>query len=94
MGVPEDDAEPATWYRKAAEQGYTWGQSNLGEMYAKGKGVPQNFVLAHMWMNLARAQGNEWASRWVEILENKMTKEQIAEAQRLATEWQEMHRNE
>jgi TPR repeat protein len=93
-GVAKDDAEAARWYRKAAEQGYAKAQFNLGFMYANGEGVAKNFVLAHMWWNLARAQGHEKASELVELLVKEMTKEQIAEAQRLATEWQEKHQKE
>jgi len=35
-------------------------QYNLGLLYAKGQGIPQNYVLAHMWFNLS-AQGNQVA---------------------------------
>jgi TPR repeat protein len=55
-GVPLDDAEAMQWYRKAAEQGDKMAQANLGEMYAKGHGVPQDYVLAHKWLNLAAAE--------------------------------------
>ena len=34
------------WYRLAADQGYAAAQFNLGVMYAKGQGVPQDYVLA------------------------------------------------
>jgi hypothetical protein len=44
-----------------------------------------------MWTNLARAQGNEVAGENMQLLINRMTPEQIAEAQRLATEWQVKH---
>ena len=30
-------------------------------MYRNGKGVPQDFVWAHMWLNLAAAQGTDLA---------------------------------
>jgi TPR repeat protein len=41
------------WFQKAANQGGHAGLFNLGTMYAKGMGVPQDYVLAHMWFNLA-----------------------------------------
>ncbi len=88
QGVPEDDAEAVRWYRLAAEQGNASGQSSLGYMYATGAGVPEDAVLAYMWYNLAAAQqGNENAQRSKDILEQQMTREQIAEAQRLSREW-------
>ena len=42
-----------------------------------------------MWFNLAAAQGNENAQDNKDIAEQRMTREQIAEAQRLSTEWGE-----
>ena len=56
-------------------------------MYAKGEGVPENDVQAYKWWNLAAAQGNESAKENKAIVEKKMTREQIAEAQRLSTGW-------
>ncbi len=44
-----------------------------------------------MWYNLAAAQGNEAAQGLKDLLEGQMTREQIAEAQRLSTEWLEAH---
>jgi len=85
--VRQDYKEAASWYRKAAEQGNALGQSNLGEMYSYGWGVPQHYILAHMWLNLAAAQGNERARKERDIVAERMTHEQIAEAQELAREW-------
>ncbi len=90
-GVRKDNAEAVKWLRKAAEQGLAEAQYNLGVMYKYGKGVAQNYVLAHMWMNLASAQGYEGANEGIEGLSQWMTKEQIAEAQKMAREWQEKH---
>ena len=56
-------------------------------MYATGEGAPKDFVQAYMWRNLAAAQGNEIAKKGRDALEPKMTREQIAEAQRLSREW-------
>jgi TPR repeat protein len=60
-------------------------------MYDNGEGVPEDNVLAYMWFNLAAAQGNEDAQRNKDRAERQMTREQIAEAQRLSTEWIEAH---
>jgi TPR repeat protein len=90
-GVPQDYAEAVKWYRRAAEQGNAASQHNLGFMYAKGEGIPQDFLMAHMWFNLASAQGNEAAITNRAIVEQNMTREQIAEAQRLAREWLAKH---
>ena len=60
-------------------------------MYANGEGVPEDHVLAYMWYNLAAAQGNETAHGNKDIAESRMTRAQIAEAQRMSREWLEEH---
>jgi TPR repeat protein len=90
-GVPEDDVEAVRWYRLAAEQGHSSAQLNLGSAYNLGRGVPEDHVLAYMWANLSAAHGNEYAEGNKNIVEQQMTSEQIAEAQRLSREWLEAH---
>ena len=60
-------------------------------MYANGEGVPEDDIVAYVWFNLSAAQGNETAQRNKDIIEPLMTREQIAEAQRLSREWIETH---
>jgi TPR repeat protein len=86
-GVPQDYAEAAKWIRRVAEQGDARGQFILGVMYADGDSVPQDFVLAHMWFNLSASNGDPRAKEKRETQAGRMTREQIAEAQRLAREW-------
>ena len=90
-GVPEDDAEAVRMFRLAAEQGYAASQYNLGVMYRNGRGVPQDDVLAYMWYNLAAAQATFGGAEGKDRLEQQMTREQIAEAQRLSREWVAAH---
>jgi hypothetical protein len=91
-GVSQDYAAAARWYRLAAEQGDAKAQNNLGFLYEYGQGVARDQVKALMWYRLAVARfppgkGRDAAVRNREIVERKMTPEQIAEAQRLAREW-------
>jgi hypothetical protein len=51
--VAADLKEAARWLRKAAEEGHADVQNNLGWMYAKGEGVPKDYVQAYKWFNLA-----------------------------------------
>jgi hypothetical protein len=64
-------------------------------MYARGLGVPQSYVQAHMWHNLvaSRATGEmrERAVRNRDRVAGLMNPTQIAEAQRLAREWDAAH---
>ena len=55
-GVPQDDAQAAAWFRKAADQGLAAAQRRLGAMYVLGQGVPQDDVEAHRWLNLAASR--------------------------------------
>lgn len=50
--------EAFKWYSKAAEQGDTWSQNRLGEMYQNGHGVTQDIVEAVKWYRMAAEQGN------------------------------------
>ncbi len=90
-GVAQSNAKALDWFRKAADNGFSNAQYSLGAMYAQGQGVAPNLVLAHMWISLALAQGQEVAGKNLAVLESHMTKEQIAEAQRLTTEWKAKH---
>jgi uncharacterized protein len=85
-------AEALTWYRRAADQGDIDAQVVLGTAFADGLGVPQDFVEAHKWYNLAAARVTYQDMR-IEIskqrdeLASRMTSTQIAEAQKLARDW-------
>jgi hypothetical protein len=88
-GVAKDLGEAVKWYRKAAEQGNGFGQFNLGVCCSNGRGVIKDLVQAHKWYNLASAQGLELTSikPRLFVIERMMTREQIAEAQRRASEF-------
>ena len=93
--VPQDSAEAMRWYRLAAEQEYVIAQYNLGVMYFNDRGVTQGFVQAHMWSNLAASrmtgETRENAVRLRDLAGDELTPDQIAEAQRLAREWDATH---
>lgn len=85
-GVPEDGQEAVHWLRLAAEQADAYAQAYLGLKYSFGEGVPEDLVLAYMWSNLASAQGHPIAANHKATYSQWMTREQIAEAQRLSRE--------
>jgi hypothetical protein len=89
-GVQQDAAQAALWYRKAAERGNALAQAHLGLMFEHGYGVPRNAVMARMWLNLAvsRAPSLSMAVKLRNEVAAKMTPAQIAEAKRLAEEWE------
>jgi hypothetical protein len=49
------------WLRKAAEQGSARAQSALGDKYANGVGVPQDYGQAVVWLRKAAEQGDAYA---------------------------------
>lgn len=88
-GVPQDYERAVALLQGAANQGYGPGQRTLGSMQADGVGgLDSDLVKAHMWFNLAAAQGTPAAAELREEVASDMTRSQIAEAQRLAREWE------
>ena len=73
-GVPQDDGEAVTWYRKAADQGDADGQVNLGAMYQEGHGVPQDDMLAYAWVNLGAANATGDLRRRAVTLRDQIAK--------------------
>jgi TPR repeat protein len=76
--------------RPLADQGDADAQHILGLMYNSGEGVPQDYVIAYMWLTLATASGDEVAAGAAvvrERLAKRMSPEQVAEADKLAREW-------
>ena len=83
--TPEVDA-----LRARAEQGDAEAQYKLGVRYAEGRGVVQDYVQAHIWLNVAASRqiGEERkvSADARDALARLMTPAQLAEAQRLARE--------
>ena len=80
--APPDFAET----KKNADAGNAYAQHNLGLMYNNGNGVPKDLVQAHVWYNIAGANGEENAKKFLPNVEKEMTSEQKAEAMKLARE--------
>jgi len=74
-----------------SEQGDIKAQYNLGLAYANGKGVLQDYVMAHMYFNIAAFSRDKTFVKNKGVFEKKMTLLQLAEAQKLAQEWLRTH---
>lgn len=83
----EDYAEAADEWTPEAQAGVAKAQYRLAKLYEDGLGVAQNFVKAHLWFNLAAAQGHEKARKAREALAARMAAGQVARAQKLAADW-------
>ena len=85
-GLPVDDGEALKWYSTAALQGHGDAQHNLGLMYAGGRGTEQDALRAYAWLSLAAALGARGADRSRDFVREKLTAEQVVEAQELTRE--------
>ncbi len=78
----EDDRDHAlSLFDRAANNGDVFAQFRLGELYATGDGVPQDYIRAHKWMNIAATLGNESAVEKRAVISQLMTPTMLAEAQ-------------
>ena len=96
LGVLRDPAEAERWLRMAAEQGVAEAQFNLGRMYflridavmpsrlGRWFGAVDEIEFAHMWLNIAIANGNEEGREALAALERDMTSDEISRAVELA----------
>jgi clan AA aspartic protease (TIGR02281 family) len=88
--LPKDYAMAARWFRLAANQGHGVAQRFLGLSYFRGQGVPQDDVLAFMWLSLAANNKVNLPKTQIEVMEardglaRRMTQAQLEEAQKLA----------
>ena len=87
QGVAQDYAEAVKWLRKAAEQGVASAQYFLGLMYFEGEGIAENNIQAYKWTILAAAQGDNSAAENKDMMKNRLSSYEIAEAQSLASEF-------
>ena len=91
--TPTVKASPRTMPRRCAgtasppSRGNATAQLNLGVMYAKGEGVPEDAVNAYAWFSIAAAQGDTRAKENKELVASRMTRSQIAEAQALSRKY-------
>ncbi len=88
--APADNSLAALRIR--ANAGDADAQFDLGWRYTTGEGVPKDYVEAHKWRNLAAAHASaENQKPWADArdrLEKMMAPQQLADAQKRASEWQ------
>ena len=57
-------------------------------MYASGTGVPLDRVKGLMWLTIAADSGAKDAAQARDVMAGEMNAEEVAEARRLAEEWE------
>ncbi len=80
-------AEALKEWRAAANEGDRRAMLALGRLFMRGVGAPQDYVVAHMWFNLAAGRGEMEAAKERDALAAKMTPQQVASAQERARSW-------
>ena len=83
-GVSKSYEKAASLYLAAAENGHVESQVNLGVVFVKGKSSLQNYIQAHMWFNIAAAQGSRAARDYRDNIAKQMVPQDISTAQQLA----------
>lgn len=90
-----DFSEAARLFRTSAEQGNVTAQDSLGVLYVNGEGVPQDYVQAYAWFNVAEtnvpADDEGWharLNRFRNEIAGQMSPADIAAAQKLTRELQ------
>lgn len=83
-GVPQNYEQAFMYAHKSAQLGFAEAQGFLSAMYAEGQGTQKNLVKAHMWGNVASARGITFATQVRDSVTQRMSAEEIKEAQALA----------
>jgi tetratricopeptide (TPR) repeat protein len=87
-GVRKNSAEAYKWFHEAAQQDVGPAQTNLGYCYMNGIGVRRDDVQAYKWCALAAAKGDDSHAKGnLAILESRMSRSAIAQAQALVREF-------
>jgi S1-C subfamily serine protease len=66
--IEKNPTEAARWYLRAARQGDIFSQTIIGETYAEGEGMAQDFVEGYKWLNIAGTtteddEAKEWLAQ-------------------------------
>jgi hypothetical protein len=84
---PPDFEQALRELLEEADRGSTRAHYRLGRFFEEGIGISRNPVKAHAWYTLAAAEGMLEASMARDALAREMTREELAQAYRLAVEW-------
>ena len=81
-GVPQDHQMALKWYKRPAERGHADAQIALGGTYA----AIEDYIAAYMWNEIAAKNKQKNSGQMRNLIESKMTPDQIAKAKDLARE--------
>ena len=84
LAVPQDYVLARKWFTRAAHDGYATAQFDLGRLWEKGWGGRKSLIRAYAWDDLAASHGNVDAQKARDRIRDKLTADQLNEAQSLA----------
>jgi len=88
LGVERDDERAFDWYLRAAMKGHPGAQSGVGWYYEVGRGLPAiDLVRAYAWYVLSAIGGDPDAAVSQGEVVKKMSREQVARAERLIEDY-------
>jgi len=85
--VPQDPAQAAEWFRRAAEQKHHGAQYALGGLYSQGRGVPKDLVKSYEWVRISSPKLDRHTRDVLATLAKKMTPAQVDDAEKQAEAW-------
>ncbi|MDX1379636.1 MAG: tetratricopeptide repeat protein [Xanthomonadales bacterium] len=86
QGVSRDFRRAARWFRRAADQGHSGAQYNMGVLHLHGHGVAQDPVMAYAWLRQAERQGHANSAQLLTLLRGMLDEQQIEEGEKRAME--------
>lgn len=92
LGVTQEVGRALHWYRIAADQGSVDAQLSLGNFYREGRSTTANPIRGQMWLIIAARSAGEVRREQIvrerDEASQKLTVDQAAEAEWLASQWQ------
>jgi len=92
-GVEKNDTKAIEWLERAASQRLSDAQYLLGVAYEEGHGVEADLTTAYMWYEIAAALTHDHAEAAQKRIKNRLSAEQIKEADAKASQWWLEHHN-
>ncbi|RLA04858.1 MAG: sel1 repeat family protein, partial [Gammaproteobacteria bacterium] len=77
------------WYMKAAEQGHSGAQNNIGAMYDSGVGVLKNKSRGYMFFYMASLKGEQVSIKNLALIRSEMSPQQLKLAEEYIAKWME-----
>ena len=91
QGVEKNYEEAGKWFRKGAENRLPQAQYRLAELYTEGEGVPRDFEFAYIWYSVGAAHQHKLSQNAVEKARTKLSKNELAEADKMVAEFIEKY---